>query len=285
MRDAITLDMNVLIREIPGLVNSIEAIAPDRSVAEVAELFLSPVYAEVVSLPVVEKGRFVGVISRYHFLDMYLKQFARELHGKRPIRNYINHQPLLVELDQPLAVAALHVAENMQFFLTEDFIVTRHGKYLGVGLVMDLLKAMESQMRADTEELNVTYSQLKSSQLVQSEKMASLGKMVVGVAHEIDAPLGYVQNNVATGQKLFMQVREMIAGYEALVDNLSNEQATGAQISEQMQQIAAMRADLNAQERLGEMQWLMDDSLYGIGQISELVLNLKSFSRMDAVAA
>ena len=286
MRDAIRLNMNVLLREIPGLVNSIEAITPDRSAAEVAELFSSPVYAEVLSLPLVKNGRFVGVISRYHFLDMYLKQFARELHGKRPIRNFINDKPLLVEFDLTLAEAALLVAENMQFSLTEDFIVTRHGKYLGVGLVMNLLKAMESRMRANTEELNGAYSRLKSSQmaLVQSEKMASLGQMVAGVAHEINTPLGYVQNNVAIGQEMFMQVREMIAGYEALVDNLLNEQATEDQISEQMQQIAVMRTDLNAQEMLGEMQGLMDDSLYGIGQISELVLNLKNFSRMDAVA-
>src|ERR1035437_6171276 len=132
MRDAIRLNMNVLIRDIPGLVNSIEAITPDRSAAEVAELFSSPVYAEVLSLPLVKNGRFVGVISRYHFLDMYLKQFARELHGKRPIRNFINDEPLLVEFDLTLAEAALLVAENMQFSLTEDFIVTRHGKYLGV---------------------------------------------------------------------------------------------------------------------------------------------------------
>ncbi len=273
-------------REMLALVNPIAAIDPERTVAEVAELFLSPIYAKVLSLPVVENGRPVGMISRYRFMDMYLKQFARELHGKRPIRNYVNDNPLLVELDQPLAEAALHVAKNMQFPLTEDFVITRHGKYLGVGFVMDLLKAMESRMRTNTEELNGAYSRLKSSQmaLVQSEKMASLGQMVAGVAHEINTPLGYVQNNVAIGQELFMQVRHMIAGYEALVDNLLNEQATEDQISGQMQRIAVMRADLNAQEMLGEMQGLMDDSLYGIGQISELVLNLKNFSRMDAVA-
>lgn len=281
-----TGDKEVFAREMLALVNPIESIAPDRTVAEVAELFLNPDYAKVLSLPVVENGLPLGVISRYRFMDMYLKQFARELHGKRAIRHYINEKPLLVELDQPLAEAALHVAEHMQFPLTEDFVITRHGKYLGVGFVMDLLKAMEVRMRANTEELNGAYSRLKSSQLalVQSEKMASLGQMVAGVAHEINTPLGYVQNNVAIGQELFVQVREMIAGYEALVDNLLNEQATDEQISGQMAQIARMRGELNAHEMLGEMQGLMADSLYGIGQISELVLNLKNFSRMDAAA-
>ncbi len=271
--------------EIFSLINPIDAISPDCPLEDVAEYFSNPAYAKLLSLPVVEDGRPVGVISRYGFMDIYLKRYARELHGKRPIRNFIN-TPLLVELEQPLAEAAQHVAANMRFPLTEDFIVTRHGKYLGVGFVMDLLKAMEQQMRAGTAELEKAYSQLKSSQLalVQSEKMASLGQMVAGVAHEINTPLGYVQNNVAIGQELFSQMQTMIAGYERLVDSLLDEQAGEEQIAEQMHMVAAMRNDVNAQEMLGEMHGLMADSLYGIGQISELVLNLKNFSRMDAAA-
>jgi len=286
MHHASILGQAIFARDILALVNPINAISPECTVSEVGELFLGSEYVKLLSLPVVENGRPIGVISRYRFMDMYLKQFARELYGKRPIRGFINENPLLVELDQPLAEAALHVTENMQFPLTEDFIVTRHGKYLGVGFVMDLLKAMELRMRANTDELNTAYGQLKSSQmaLVQSEKMASLGQMVAGVAHEINTPLGYVQNNVAMGQELFLHVRTMLADYEALVDNLLNEHASEAQIAAQMEQISANRADLNAQEMLGEMQGLMADSLYGIDQISELVLNLKNFSRMDAAA-
>ena len=76
----------------------------------------------------------------------------------------------------------------------------------------------------------------------------------------------------------------MLAVYEALVDNLMDEQASEELIAEQMHQIAQLRSDMNTQEMLGEMQGLMGDSLYGIAQISELVLNLKNFSRMDAAA-
>ena len=273
-------------RDIFSLINPIDAISPDCPLEEVYEFFFKPEYSKLLSLPVVENGRPIGVISRYRFMEIYLKRYARELYGKRPIREFINNSPLLVELDQPLSVAAQHVATNMRFPLTEDFIVTRRGRYLGVGFVMDLLHAMEVQMRANTEELEKANARLKSSQiaLVQSEKMASLGQMVAGIAHEINTPLGYVQNNVAIGQDLFLQIQSMIAEYEALIDNLLNEQASEEQIAAQMQQIAELRSDVNAREMLGEMHGLMGDSLYGIAQISELVLNLKNFSRMDAAA-
>ena len=269
-----------------SLVTPIDALSPDIRLEEVTKHFSDPRNAKLLSLPVVENGRPIGVISRYLFMNIYLKHYGRELYGKRPLREFVNNTPLLVELDQPLAEAALHVAANMQFPLTEDFIVTRHGRYLGIGFVMDLLKAMEVKMRDNTAKLEQAYTQLKSSQLalVQSEKMASLGQMVAGVAHEINTPLGYVQNNVAIGQELFSQVQIMIADYESLLVMLQDGGTDEDRVTAQLQKVTAARNDANAQEMLGEMNGLMADSLYGIEQISGLVHDLKNFSRMDAAA-
>ncbi len=272
--------------DILSLAIPLDPISPRVQLEVVAELFLDPDYAKVLSLPVVDEGRPVGVISRYKFMDIYLKPYGRELHGKRPVSSYMADQPLVVAHDQPLAEAALHVTQNMRFPLMEDFIITEQGRYVGIGFVVDLLRAMELKLRAHTEELNDAYSRLKSSQLalVQSEKMASLGQMVAGIAHEINTPLGYVQNNVTMGQELFSQVQALNDGYENLVDSLMNEGASEEQVSAKMQYVTTLRTQTNAREMLEAMQGLMDDSLYGIGQISELVMNLKNFSRMDAAA-
>jgi len=273
-------------KDIASLVIFLEPLAPDVPLEDVAEMFLDPKNAKMLSLPVVDNGRPIGVISRYRFSDIYLKRYGRELHGKRPVREFVNAAPIVVAHDEPLAEAALHVSENMQFPLTEDFIITERGHYAGIGFVVDLLKAMELQMRAHAEELDQAYSRLKSSQLalVQSEKMASLGQMVAGIAHEINTPLGYVQNNVAVGQEVFGQVLEMVAVHERLADSLLDGQATEDELAAYLQQVAGMRAVATASGMLGEMQGLMADSLYGIGQITELVHNLKDFSRMDAAA-
>lgn len=275
------------VQDIRSLAIPLKAIAPSMSLESVAELFLDPEYADVLSLPVVEEeGAPVGVISRYRFMDIYLKPYGRELHGKRPIRNFMSDAPLVVAHDQPLEAAALHVAQHMAFPLMEDFIITEQGRYIGIGFVVDLLKAMEAQMRARSEELKDAYSRLQSSQLalVQSEKMASLGQMVAGIAHEINTPLGYVRNNVTVGQDLFAQVKTLNARYEALVDSLLNEHASEQEVAEHIARVTELRAAGNAGEMLDAMHGLMEDSIYGIGQISDLVLNLKDFSRMDAAA-
>jgi signal transduction histidine kinase len=271
--------------DISPLVNYVDGISPDIPLEDVAELFTDPKNSKLLSLPILENGFPIGVISRYKLMGIYLKRYARELYGKNPIRSYMNSKPMLLELMQPLSEAAGLISAEMQFPLTEDFIVTQQGKYLGVGFVIDLLQAMEQQLRENSAKLELANAQLKSSQiaLVQSEKMASLGLMVAGIAHEINTPLGYVQNNVVIGQELFQQVQLVLDQHDTLINYLLDDQATEEQIAAHIQLITEFRNDMNTREMFGEMKGMMDDTLYGISQISELVLNLKNFSRIDSI--
>lgn len=111
---------------------------------------------------------------------------------------------------------------------------------------------LEHLVEARTGELRQALADLKQqqTQLIQSEKMASLGQMVAGVAHEINTPLGYTRSNVETVKESLGGLREIVPEGEA----------------------AEIFNDLNS---------LLEDSEHGLAQISELVMSLKNFSRID----
>jgi signal transduction histidine kinase len=196
----------------------------------------------------------------------------------------MNTKPLIVESSQTMQSASEYITEHIHFPIMEDFIITDKGEYKGIGVVLHLLKAMERQLAKHSGELAKAYKRLQESQaqLVQSEKMASLGQMVAGVAHEINTPLGYVRNNVEMTQQLFTQAQELVSVYDTLVTTLySEEESDETQLQAQLNNIAERSAVFKEEDSFAEMQDLFKDTLYGVEQISELVLNLKNFSRLD----
>jgi signal transduction histidine kinase len=270
--------------DIAALRRTVQPIAPATTVAEVADIIRRPQYAGLLCLPVVDQGQPVGVVSRNQLTDIFMLRFGRELYGTRPVTEVMNRHPLLVDEDLPLEQAAQYVAANIGSPISEDFLITRQGRYSGVGVVVDLLGAMQAQVAQNAAQLAEAYSQLKSSQaaLVQSEKMASLGQMVAGVAHEINTPLGYVRNNVEMVHGVFGQVRELLGEYDQLTHLLTDENADEQRLSQLLFKLTAEAHDLQDSKLLEDTEALFGDTLFGVDTIKELVINLRNFSRLDS---
>ena len=265
---------------------SVEPLRPHHKVLDVGDLFLDPRYNRFLSLPVVHDGQPVGTISRSHVQQVFMSRFGRELQGNKPISQFMNMTPLIVSLDQSMAEASQYVTGNIVFPITEDFIVTDGKGYLGMGSVIDLIRGLERQLVSQNQALAQAYEKLKDSQaqLVQSEKMASLGQMVAGVAHEINTPLGYVKNNMELVRDAYGKWGELNGAYDAMFDLMQSPVADEAEIGEHFARAQQLREEFAEVFPQESMESLFSDSLYGLQQISEIVVNLKNFSRLDQAA-
>jgi two-component system, NtrC family, sensor kinase len=145
---------------------------------------------------------------------------------------------------------------------------------------------LELAVRQRTSQLSTALSDLKEAQaqLVQNEKMSSLGQMVAGIAHEINTPVAYVKNSL---QLLRAQMQDM-------VDTISGTNELVLAIAQNPRDKERIRAGYfrvrNSLERVGSLEDLrevsasVDDGLHGVGRISEIVSDLKNFSRLDRAA-
>jgi signal transduction histidine kinase len=81
----------------------------------------------------------------------------------------------------------------------------------------DKVRVRTEQLRTANEELQAAYRELQATQLqlVQREKMASVGQLVAGVAHELNNPIGFVYSNVTTLEDFVRRLRGMLEAYRA----------------------------------------------------------------------
>jgi signal transduction histidine kinase len=133
-------------------------------------------------------------------------------------------------------------------------------------------RRLEAAIRSERE----AHDELKKTQshLVQSEKLASLGQMVAGVAHEINNPLAFVSNNVAVLQRDVGAIRE-------LLDLYHEAEATIAIQPELLKRIQDFCERLDLGYTLPNLQDLLSSSRDGLKRIQQIVMDLRDFARLD----
>jgi len=129
-------------------------------------------------------------------------------------------------------------------------------------------------MEKQYDELLIQKKQLEQtqSQLIQSEKMSSLGQLSAGVAHEINNPISFILLNLDTFLEYTDTLMQLTDMYETFENNPDNIQLQKIQAYKDTQDIEFIKEDVKK---------IYDDSKDGLNRVKDIVHSLKSFSRAD----
>ena len=138
------------------------------------------------------------------------------------------------------------------------------------------MKEAMAKLETEKEEQKVLIKKLEEaqSQLLQSEKMAAIGQLAAGVAHEINNPVGFIKSNMSSLQKYTAGLVQLLEAYIKAEPQLD-------QNSADMQAIKATKEQIDFEYLVEDIDDLMHESMDGVDRVSKIVKDLKDFSHVD----
>ena len=199
------------------------------------------------------------------------------------------YRATVARVDQARLMLAVYA---VVLLLAVGFVALRlHGSYREINRANSdlavLNESLEQRVSERTNELAGTLSVLKESQvqLVQAEKMSSLGQLVAGISHEINTPLLYLANNAELIQERIGLMRRFITtclgAFGIKSEDFPDRAEYQARFVTALKDVKIMLRDEDLEASLGEAEDLARDSIAGLSELTEMAQSLKDFSRLD----
>nr|WP_229256778.1 SpoIIE family protein phosphatase [Duganella lactea] len=172
----------------------VETISVVSDTTNFAVLALFTERRDLMSLPVVEMDRPIGLISRNIFMSQMSKPFYHELYGKKSCIAFMDKEPLIVDANVSIEALTFRAVESGEKTLADGFIVTRDGTLAGVGFGLQLMNVV-ANMQAE-----------KNRQIMHSIDYASV------IQRSLLRPSDLALSNALDDAHLEWQPRDVVGG-------------------------------------------------------------------------
>ena len=202
------LSVDSTLAELPLYEFQVETSYPSLEVAKIFEKY--PLLPGAI---LVEQGHLIGAISRRRLLELLIRPYGLELLQKplNVLYSYARTQVLLLPSSTPILTATQQALRRSPELLADPVVVKTESQAYKLLDVQELhmaswqLRGIETQVRYERSQ----------AQIIQTNKMASLGHLVDGIAHEILDPVGFIWGNLAYIATYSEQLLQLVSAYEA----------------------------------------------------------------------
>ena len=259
----LSLDSKLL--ELPQYEFSVEISFTGKELGQVFEKY--PLLPGAI---LVDKGKYVGMLSRRQFLEFLIRHFGQELffHQQLSIIYSYGRTPILSLAETTTILNAMQFAlRRSPEFLSEPIVVKITGK--------------DSYRLLDAQELNIASWQIRGietqvryersqAQIIQNDKMASLGRLVDGVAHELLDPVNFIWGNLTHVSNYSKDLIKLIEIYDNSTSNIPDE-------------VLYLKQDIEFDFLESDLSQAITSIRAGADRLKKLVSGLQNFCHIDAI--